>query len=115
MEPENRKAEVVVQEGQEAVLSCRAVGYPDPRIRWYHGNQVVHLYDNHYELSLEDVKMGDAGQWRCQVSSECNELGARELRFLFQLVVSSTYLSRRLRSHTGKRRVLLLAERTLFQ
>ena len=97
------------------MLGCRAVGYPDPRVQWKHGNQEFAEHDNQFELTLENVRVEDAGQWSCLVSNECGEPGANELRFQFQLVVSSTRLSRRSRCTEGKRRILVLAERTLFQ
>ena len=95
-EPETRDAEVVVQEGQEAVLGCRAFGYPDPRVRWIHNHQVQYEYDNQFEMTLENARVENAGTWTCVVSSQCSEYGPRELRFNIQLVVSSTRLCRAL-------------------
>ena len=93
-EPENRNEEVVVQEGQAAVLSCRAVGYPDPRVRWMHSYQDKPAYDNQFEMTLENARLDNAGTWTCVVSSQCSEYGARELRFNVKLIVSSTRLCR---------------------
>ena len=116
-----------MQEGQEAVLGCRAFGYPDPHVRWMHNHQVQYEYDNQFEMTLENARVENSGTWTCVVSSQCSEYGPRELRFNIQLVVSSTRLCHTLlavrlaqaqsqaysesdsEQHRGKRRDLLLA------
>lgn len=94
LEPDARKSEVIVQEGQNARFGCQATGYPDPHVFWTHAGRAVDKYDDHFQVTLANVKVADAGEWSCTVRTECPGRPILRISNSFQLIVSSasTYL-----------------------
>ena len=64
---------VELSPGGTATLSCRAVGRPRPRVRWFKDDRQLPAHDDGWIIVLDDVTRQHGGRYTCHVT---NRLGS---------------------------------------
>lgn len=67
--------ELVVKNGEQAILRCIGEGIPDPRIRWFKGTKEIQplsyiQISPDGSLMIYDVQETDAGNYTCIAENE---------------------------------------------
>lgn len=79
---EQTLAKVTSKAGATVKLACVVSGAPQPEIRWYHGNNLLHDNSRHSQrlmgkdasLLIRDVEVEDAGGYRCVATNSLGEV-----------------------------------------
>lgn len=95
---ESRDGHIELTPGGAATLSCRAVGRPRPKVRWYKDDRRLPAHDDGWIIVLDDVRRQHGGRYTCHVTNRLGSVsrtyivhvdGIRSIVVLFQTKICS--------------------------
>ncbi|XP_024936370.1 mucosa-associated lymphoid tissue lymphoma translocation protein 1 isoform X2 [Cephus cinctus] len=64
---------IEVKEGGTLILTCKAIGHPEPRYQWFRDNILLNGQDS-IELRINDFSVQDEDVYRCYIVNEISSL-----------------------------------------